>query len=387
MGQDTYLDRNSARDGAEVEINNLVVNNLIFPEIKPIATIIYETRASYTNSVNARILSTDTGDDFVDWRGSQTSGIGIASTGGPDKSYLPVTSIVKNTSGGTVSQWQAASVSSSAWSAYTAGIVPVIPYGSTFVSSNNEFRRPIGINIGSDISSSGGVGEVVMKGVIEYVGHGLTTGKMIFLDDSTGLLTDDGEESLFACGFVIDSANLYVDFTDKMQRADIFVPIEWCEDGSVPPSAAETLTSGNGSVRIRKFSGTTDEDVTFSFEIPKYFANLPSGISFQIDIIGYISESTTPGTSKMSIKTKAFALGHNDSLNGSWETTKEEICTFSSHSQYDKFVFEDAPVYIWGDKAGETLFVNVQRAATDSDDTYAQDVGIAGFRLKWFERR
>lgn len=303
------------------------------------------------------------------------------------KSFLPVVMKVENSSGAAISQWQAASVATGAWSSYSDGIMPVYPYGSTYATSHNEYRRPLGINIGSSISSGGGNGEIVTKGVINYPGHGKTVGEMVFLDDSTGLLIVDGYDSLFPCGFAIDSSHIYVDFTGEMHKADTFIPIEWCEDGAVPPAISEVLTSGNGSVRVRRFSGTVDEDVTFSFEVPKYHVNLSTSDAFTIDVIGYISESTTPGTSKISIKTKSFSIDNNQALGGSWGSVREEVFTFASHAQYDRFIVEDARVYCYGDLAGETAFINVQRAATDTDDTYGQDIAIAGFRIKWFERR
>jgi len=70
MGQSQYDTKNAARDGAEVEMINLTVNRSLAPEMLPIATIIMQTKSSYTNDVNARAISTDSGDDYIDWRGS-----------------------------------------------------------------------------------------------------------------------------------------------------------------------------------------------------------------------------------------------------------------------------------------------------------------------------
>ncbi len=68
MGQNGYANRGQARDGAEEEIHELVLNNVLFPEIRPIATVIFQTKLSYADPVNARIVSTDEGDAYIDWR-------------------------------------------------------------------------------------------------------------------------------------------------------------------------------------------------------------------------------------------------------------------------------------------------------------------------------
>jgi len=66
MGQTEYTNAGNARDGALTEIHSLLTNDLLLPETRPIATIIYQTRDTYTNPVQARIISTDAGDDFID---------------------------------------------------------------------------------------------------------------------------------------------------------------------------------------------------------------------------------------------------------------------------------------------------------------------------------
>ena len=70
IGQEEYGNRGRARAGAETEISNLLLS-LPAPEIIPIATIILETRDTYTNGVQSIIVSTDEGDDFIDWRTSE----------------------------------------------------------------------------------------------------------------------------------------------------------------------------------------------------------------------------------------------------------------------------------------------------------------------------
>jgi hypothetical protein len=92
MGQAFYANRSAARDGANTEISN-ILTQLPLAEMIPIATIILECRDVYSNSVNARIRSTDEGDDYVDWRTTALS------TGNPANSHLNLTDLKKAASG------------------------------------------------------------------------------------------------------------------------------------------------------------------------------------------------------------------------------------------------------------------------------------------------
>jgi hypothetical protein len=70
MGQSTYPTVSSARVGATVELNNLLVS-FPSPEFKALGTIIFQTSDSYGNAVKARIRTTDTGGTYLDWRKDQ----------------------------------------------------------------------------------------------------------------------------------------------------------------------------------------------------------------------------------------------------------------------------------------------------------------------------
>jgi len=79
MGQAVYEKKKQAREGATTEVGNLLLGNLPGPEITPIASVIFECKNAYTNDVNARIVTTDEGDEYVDWR---TSDITRTAAGG-----------------------------------------------------------------------------------------------------------------------------------------------------------------------------------------------------------------------------------------------------------------------------------------------------------------
>jgi hypothetical protein len=81
MGQAQYSTVALARAGAQTEIAALVTTGIIPQEIKSIATFVFQTQGSYTNSVNARIREISTGVNFIDWRSINNTG-GSSASGG-----------------------------------------------------------------------------------------------------------------------------------------------------------------------------------------------------------------------------------------------------------------------------------------------------------------
>jgi len=80
VGQAVYTTKRAARTGAGTEIRELILNDILFPEIRPIATVIFQTRDSYTNAMKARIVTTADGDDYIDWRSEVISRVAISTT-------------------------------------------------------------------------------------------------------------------------------------------------------------------------------------------------------------------------------------------------------------------------------------------------------------------
>lgn len=72
MGQNEYSTAGDARNGANTEISN-IVSSLPFAEFIPVGTVIYQTRSSYANAVQAKIVLTDTGDNYVPWTNTELS--------------------------------------------------------------------------------------------------------------------------------------------------------------------------------------------------------------------------------------------------------------------------------------------------------------------------
>ena len=86
MGQNAYPTLGQARDGAATEIANITSGFEVIESV-PIATIIFQTGDGYTNAVKARVRTTDTGEEYVDWRTTELS------QGTPATSHANLTNI------------------------------------------------------------------------------------------------------------------------------------------------------------------------------------------------------------------------------------------------------------------------------------------------------
>lgn len=76
MGEAQYNSKGDARDGALTEIQNITAAAMPLAEFSEIATFIIECKDAYTNTYNARLVSTEDGFDFVDFRESPKTGVG-----------------------------------------------------------------------------------------------------------------------------------------------------------------------------------------------------------------------------------------------------------------------------------------------------------------------
>ena len=99
LGQNTYANRGDARAGAEVELNEISLGDLtvLTPEAAPLATLIIETRNSYSNPVKSRFRSTEDGGEYVNWLIGQTQGAVAISA--PVNSVFSRTGVVVAASG------------------------------------------------------------------------------------------------------------------------------------------------------------------------------------------------------------------------------------------------------------------------------------------------
>lgn len=81
-GQADYSTITAARDNALTELQNLNTIGLPSQEFIAIATLIFQTSNTYSNTPKSRIRTTDAGDTYVDWRNTRIGGSGNAATVG-----------------------------------------------------------------------------------------------------------------------------------------------------------------------------------------------------------------------------------------------------------------------------------------------------------------
>jgi hypothetical protein len=79
-GEATYLSKSAAQSAAETEIGNITSGSWPIEETVPIATVIYYHLASMSNTVEAAVVSTSGGDDYIDHRGQTVKGSGSSTT-------------------------------------------------------------------------------------------------------------------------------------------------------------------------------------------------------------------------------------------------------------------------------------------------------------------
>lgn len=72
----TYATKSAVYAGAQTELANII--GLPFAEFLPLATVLYESADSYTNITNARIVSTEEGGSYIDWRSSNNAAASVA---------------------------------------------------------------------------------------------------------------------------------------------------------------------------------------------------------------------------------------------------------------------------------------------------------------------
>lgn len=78
MGENYYDNKGAAQDAAPTEILGLTTGVLPTPEFLEIGTVIIQVSTAYSNSYNARVVSTSDGGDFVDFRSNEKIGIGAS---------------------------------------------------------------------------------------------------------------------------------------------------------------------------------------------------------------------------------------------------------------------------------------------------------------------
>lgn len=71
QGEEEYLTKTSAKDGATNEISEIQTIGLPVEEFTAIATLLYQTKDSFGNDIKAILVTNEDGDDYTDWRDNE----------------------------------------------------------------------------------------------------------------------------------------------------------------------------------------------------------------------------------------------------------------------------------------------------------------------------
>ena len=165
------------------------------------------------------------------------------------------------------------------------------------------------------------------------------------------------------------------------KEESVFIPIEWAEDGAVAPASTVLISNGNGEIRVRKFASDQTEDVTFPWKVPDDIV-AADGITFEVPWV--VTEATGPSAEGVSFKAAGYSAGSGDGIGGTFGTEVESNNTALTEIQYDYIKStKSTKVTITNLKEGELVMINLNRDHDDADDTYGQDVGVAGIIIHY----
>ena len=80
LGENIYANAALARDGADTELASLKTDGLATEEYVSVSTHIIHCKDTYTNDYNAITISTDDGEEYVDWRTNVATGVCASTT-------------------------------------------------------------------------------------------------------------------------------------------------------------------------------------------------------------------------------------------------------------------------------------------------------------------
>lgn len=161
--------------------------------------------------------------------------------------------------------------------------------------------------------------------------------------------------------------------------------IEFPEDTTTPPSASELYENGNKLVRIRKFSGSAINSVSFDWSTPW---DMDTSKPIQYRVKGIITEiPIASDTEYIKFRVSGYGVETGINSNASWGSPIELTQIFTGGTLGSVFVTAwSGDVTISGinrDTINQILF---ERLGNDIADTYGEAVGITEIEIKYSKR-
>jgi len=163
-------------------------------------------------------------------------------------------------------------------------------------------------------------------------------------------------------------------------KQNTFIPIEWAEDGTSAPDAAELITDTNGTIRVRQFAGDSSQDVRIPWRVPADLV-VAEGIKFIVHCV--ITNATGPSSEEIEFKVSGYCSGDNDTLTGTFGDEVASNKTSFSSAQNDVInTPESTKVTITDLAQGDLAMLKFYRDH-DGNDDYVQKIGVSGITVKY----
>lgn len=162
-----------------------------------------------------------------------------------------------------------------------------------------------------------------------------------------------------------------------------WIPIEYAQDGAVPPAAASTLSNGDGSVTVRDFDGTAvTEDVIF----PWIATGVLPAKDVKYQILCAVTNATGPSGEGVYFEGNGGSSGDTDDIDvvpGADVATTSGVKT---QNQYTLILLPLSAAMTITDLAkDELVMINIKRVYDDPLDTYGQDIGVLGIWIDYWQ--
>ncbi len=159
------------------------------------------------------------------------------------------------------------------------------------------------------------------------------------------------------------------------------ISIDDAFDGDVAPDSTITLDSGNGKIKVRKFSDTVTQDVYITLETSE---NLISDKGMQFKVISYVTETTGPTDQGVAFAVSGCSIADGEGLDKAFNTdvvTSRQGLTLSQYSRIDSGWSNNLDINNLD--GSNTIQLKLSRKHDHSHDTYNQPIGISSIKLRY----
>lgn len=173
------------------------------------------------------------------------------------------------------------------------------------------------------------------------------------------------------------------------QYNTINIPIEFPEDGDVPPSVAELYTNGNKKVRIRKFSNSANNDLSFDWATP---CDMDTTKTIQFRVKGIKTEPNgEEGSETWTVKFtlsgySSSDLTSSDGIFGTAQSVTKDIGNITI-PQHNVFITEWSPNITVSGISSDTI--NQFKFLRDVSvvNNYIHDIGVLEIEIRYTKKQ